>query len=384
MKVYYWSPFISKVATVNAVLNSIISIKKFSKKKIDLSIINVFKEWDFYNEEIKKNQIECINLNGLLNIRYLPKKGFLKSRFTYFITFMSSLLSLHNLLKKQNPDFLLIHLISSIPLFLIIFFNYKTNFILRVSGYPKLNLIRRFFWKTAGKKIDKIFCPTQLTKDFLIKEKIFSEKKIFLVPDPIIETKKIKILLKKKFVQNDNFLNNTKYVISIGRLSKQKNFNFLIDNFKIVAENNNIKLVIIGKGEQKNFLLEKIKKLNLQEKVLLIGNRENIYPYLAGSLFFVLTSDWEDPGFVIVEAMFSRKLILSSDCPNGPREIIQNLQNGFLYKQNNFKDFEKKFKDVLHVLNNKEKKNFLLLNALKKTRNYTIFNHYLEIKKHLE
>ena len=123
MKVYYWSPFISKVATVNAVLNSIISIKKFSKKKIDLSIINVFKEWDFYNEEIKKNQIECINLNGLLNIRYLPKKGFLKSRFTYFITFMSSLLSLHNLLKKQNPDFLLIHLISSIPLFLIIFFN---------------------------------------------------------------------------------------------------------------------------------------------------------------------------------------------------------------------------------------------------------------------
>ncbi len=384
MKVYYWSPFISKVATVNAVLNSIISIKKFSKKKIDLSIINVFKEWDLYNEEIKKNQIECINLNSLLNIRYLPKKGFLKSRFTYFITFICSILSLHNLLKRQSPDFLLIHLISSIPLSLIIFFNYKTSFILRVSGYPKLNFIRRFFWKTAGKKIDKIFCPTQLTKDFLVKEKIFSEKKIFLVHDPIIETKKIKISLKNKIDQNENYLNNTKYIISIGRLSKQKNFNFLIDSFKIVAENKDIKLVIIGQGEQKKFLINKIKKLNLQEKVLLIGNKKNIFPYLKGSLFFVLTSDWEDPGFVIIEAMFSRKLILSSDCPNGPREIIQNSQNGFLYEQNNFKDFEQKLNGVLNILNKKEKKNFLLLNALKKTRNYTIFNHYLEIKKHLE
>ena len=205
-----------------------------------------------------------------------------------------------------------------------------------------------------------------------------------MVHDPIIETKKIKISLKNKIDQNENYLNNTKYIISIGRLSKQKNFNFLIDSFKIVAENKDIKLVIIGQGEQKKFLINKIKKLNLQEKVLLIGNKKNIFPYLKGSLFFVLTSDWEDPGFVIIEAMFSRKLILSSDCPNGPREIIQNSQNGFLYEQNNFKDFEQKLNGVLNILNKKEKKNFLLLNALKKTRNYTIFNHYLEIKKHLE
>ena len=54
MKVYYWSPFISHVATVTAVINSIISIKKFSIVKADYRVINVFKEWSPYDIELKK------------------------------------------------------------------------------------------------------------------------------------------------------------------------------------------------------------------------------------------------------------------------------------------------------------------------------------------
>ena len=46
MKVYFWCPFISNVATTSAVINSIKSIKNFSNTKIDCKIINVFKEWD--------------------------------------------------------------------------------------------------------------------------------------------------------------------------------------------------------------------------------------------------------------------------------------------------------------------------------------------------
>ena len=56
MKVYYWSPFISHVATVTAVINSIISIKKFSIVKADYRVINVFKEWSPYDIELKKKQ----------------------------------------------------------------------------------------------------------------------------------------------------------------------------------------------------------------------------------------------------------------------------------------------------------------------------------------
>ena len=54
-----------------------------------------------------------------------------------------------NLIKKEKPDYLIIHLISFLPLSLLIFSKFETKFILRISGYPKLNVIRKFFWKKS-------------------------------------------------------------------------------------------------------------------------------------------------------------------------------------------------------------------------------------------
>ena len=102
MKVYYWCPFINPVATVTAVLNSIISLNKFSKNKYEYKIINVFKEWSIYENELKKNQIECIDLETNLDIKKLPKLGFLRSRFTYILTYLFSIIRLHKFFLHSN------------------------------------------------------------------------------------------------------------------------------------------------------------------------------------------------------------------------------------------------------------------------------------------
>ena len=60
MNFYYWSPFLSNVATVKAVLNSVISIKKYSKQ-INPYIINAVGEWNTFEKEIKDNNIETIS-----------------------------------------------------------------------------------------------------------------------------------------------------------------------------------------------------------------------------------------------------------------------------------------------------------------------------------
>ena len=194
MKVYYWSPFISHVATVTAVINSIISLKKFFTKN-DYKIINVFKEWSLHENELKKNQIECIDLRSLLNINFLPKLGFLKSRFTYILTYFFSILKLHNLLKKEKPDILIIHLISSIPLSLLLLFNYETKFILRISGLPRFNFLRKFLWKRISKKISLVTCPSLEATDYIKQTKIFDENKIVILYDPIINNS---LIFKKK------------------------------------------------------------------------------------------------------------------------------------------------------------------------------------------
>ena len=380
MKIYYWSPFISYVATTSSVVNSLIAIKKFSKKNIDCKVIDVFNEWNDYKNILQKNNINILNLNKYLNIKYLPKKGFIQSRITYLITYFFSFLKLHFLIKKEKPEYLVIHLITSIPLSLLIFFRYETKFILRISGLPKMNFLRRIFWKSLNNKLNQIICPTEMTKKFLIKEKIFSEKKLIVVRDPIIN---LSIINKLKNVKNSDLNTKSEHVVSIGRLTYQKNFEFLIKNFLYISQAHpNLKLIILGEGERKNSLKKLIKYHELEKKIILCGNVKNIYPYLSTAKFIVLTSRWEDPGFVIIESMFMKKIILSSDCKNGPIEIINDGINGFLFKNLDKADFINKF-NLVHKLINEDKKvaNKIKLGALKTTKMYTLFSHYKNIVK---
>jgi len=383
MKLYYWSPFISPVATVFSVINSIKSIKKFSKKNVDCRIVNVCKEWDPLQTIIEKNEIQIINLNTELDINKLPKGGFLKSRFTYILVFFFSVNKLHSLIKKEKPDYLLIHLITFIPLFLLLIFNYKTQFILRISGYPKINFFRKFFWKLVNKKIHKVFCPTANTKKILIDNKIFDSNKLFILEDPVLDIKKIKEKLNSNNDATDQ--TNGNYIISIGRLTKQKNFQFLIEGFKEVNKSiNDIYLVIIGEGEEKKKLESKIIDYNLQNKIFLKGYKENVYPYLKNSLFSILTSKWEDPGFVILESMYCKKIVLSSNCPSGPVEIIQNENNGFLYDMDNIDSFVSKFILAYNISQyDTEKSKIMIYNAMKSVKNYTLFYHFKNIRAHI-
>jgi len=385
MKVYYWSPFITDVATTTSVINSIKSINKFSRKKINCKIINVFNEWDSLEGPLQKNNIQVINLKSFLNIKYLPKKGFLKSRITYLIVFFASIINLHILLKKEKPDYFIIHLISSIPLALLNLFNYQSKFILRISGYPKMNFWRKFLWKISNKKIYKVFCPTISTKNLLVEKKIFSLNKLFKVNDPIFDFKNISKNKKLDLDISLNWLKNKEFILSIGRLTKQKNFNFLIDGFKeILKDLPNLNLVILGEGEDKNFLRNKILKNNLQNNIFLLGHHKNIYPFFKNCLFFVLTSEWEDPGFVILESMFARKLVLSSDCDNGPKEIIKDGINGFLYKNRNMASFKKMFFIVFNLIKNKQgNAKEILLKGIKTSGNYSQLNHFKQIETHI-
>ena len=153
MKIFYWSPFISKVATVTSVIKSAESVVKYSKKSnINLAIIDVIGEWEDYKQLIDP-KIEIISLSKKKILKYLPKGGFFKSRLSYVLIFVLSFFKLLNLIKKEKPDYLITHLLTSLPIFLTLFI--KAKIILRISGLPKLNSIRYIFWKLFSKKFIK-------------------------------------------------------------------------------------------------------------------------------------------------------------------------------------------------------------------------------------
>ena len=93
---------------------------------------------------------------------------------------------LKKLIDKEKPDFLIIHLITSLPLILLIFFNFNTKFILRISGMPKLNFFRKVLWKLISKKIYLVTCPTITTLNYLISLKYRYLKEYSKIPHYII------------------------------------------------------------------------------------------------------------------------------------------------------------------------------------------------------
>ena len=374
--VYYWSPFLTHVATISAVIESAKSLKKYSKK-YDPVIIDACGEFESYKKTLKENQIKTINLTSFKYFKFLPKNGFFKSRFSYILIFFFSFIPLYKVIKKKNPDYFICHLITSLPMLLAKLFNFHSKFILRISGLPKFNFFRKFYWKTCGNIFFKITSPTNATINHLRLIKIFDEKRILLLRDPIINIQKIRKLKKQKI---DPYFEKNQFIVAIGRLTKQKNFKFLISCFqKLTNSQPNLKLVILGDGEEMQNLKRLIHRKNLENNIFLLGHLQNVFNYLSRANLFILSSLWEDPGWVLLEAAASNTLILSSDCKNGPSEIIDNNKAGQLYKVDNEQDFINKFNLIMSL--DKAQIDSKKLFAKKKSYLFTKFQHFKSLEK---
>ena len=380
-KIFIWSPFASKIGTVKNVVNFTSGLAKYSKKKqFNISFINSFGEWNFFKKELKDKKFNFYDFfysNRFLNWK---KDGFIKSRLFYIIIFLFSFFPLIRLLKNEKPQYLFCYLITSLPLTLFFLFKFKTKLVLSIAGQPRLNFLRKFFWKMISKKVSHIICPSDELKKNLIKLNIFNEEKIFVIQDPHLSIKKVNIL--KSEIIKDDYYKSNKIIISIGRLTKQKNFTFLINNFSEIHKRyGNFKLIIIGDGEEKEMLLRLIKKLDLEEHVKIFEYKENIYNYLNSSNYYVSTSEWEGSSLAMIDAAVLGIPILCSDCPTGRKEFIGNDERGYLYLQNNSKDFLFKFDKMVN-----EEAELLyrkLVKAKKASRKFTHFNHFLNFRKNI-
>jgi len=211
MNIFYWSPFLpSNVATISSVIRSAESLIKYSNKDMNVSLIDSIGEWEGLRKKInaKINIIKLNNLsfykfyNFLIKKNLLSQGGFIQSRLSYLLIFFLNFNKLKNLINKEKPDYIIIHLMTSLPIFLTLFLKSNTKIILRISGLPKLNVIRYFFWKLFSKKIHKVTCPTSGTYDNLLKKNIFPKDKLYLLRDPVIL---LKDYSKKKFTKINNF-----------------------------------------------------------------------------------------------------------------------------------------------------------------------------------
>ena len=122
----------------------------------------------------------------------------------------------------------------------------------------------------------------------------------------------------------------THHILSVGRLTLQKDHETLIKAFALLPKDPRTKLVILGEGPLRERLLVFVAQLGLQERIFLPGFVKDVYPWFRSSDLFVLSSTFEGFGNVIVEALECGVPVVSTNCPSGPAEILENGRFGKL------------------------------------------------------
>lgn len=193
------------------------------------------------------------------------------------------------------------------------------NPLIHLQSKLKVQLINYFY-----SKADKTVCVSKEIETILNNN--FNIKNTTTIYN-MIDLEEIKRLSKEKITLNDKFIdasNRSGFIfINVGSLYRQKGQWFLIRSFrKVIDHHPDCQLFILGEGPLREELKNLIKKLNLENNVFLLGNRDNVFPYLKKSHCFVFTSLWEGLPMTLLETLALSVPIISTDCMTGPREIL--------------------------------------------------------------
>lgn len=112
-------------------------------------------------------------------------------------------------------------------------------------------------------------------------------------------------------------------VLGAGRFTEAKNFPLLLKAFALVRRKRPCRLMILGEGPLRQLLENQVSALRLGTDVLLPGFVDNPLPYMRQASVFVLSSSWEGLPAVLIQAMACGCRVVSTDCPSGPREILE-------------------------------------------------------------
>jgi len=195
--------------------------------------------------------------------------------------------------------------------------------------------------------------------------------KVIKIPDAINSTNKKATL-------------DSNQIISVGRLEDVKDFETLILVFSMcLAQNNNLRLEIVGDGSKKEELVNLCKSLNILDYVRFTGKLDSnqVEGEMLKSSLFLLTSKSESFSLVLVEASSLGIPCISFDIDVGPREIIKDGKNGFIIKDRNKELMKKK---ILEIMNSRDVRNEIGNNAKINAEKYYIENVVNEWKKILK
>ena len=209
-------------------------------------------------------------------------------------------------------------------------------------------------WLKIFKNYDHIICWTNnFKKQFDNDFSLYCRKCITVYNSIDVET----IVARSK--ENIAIKLPQKYICSISRLGNDKDIETLIKAFaQVYKKHAELKLIIVGDGPSKSRLIKLAESYNADSGIIFIGTLSNPYPVLKKSELLVLSSKGEGFGLVLIEALSLKVPVVSSDCLDGPPEILNNGEFGLLFKAGDYLDLANKLDYA--IFHEKEMENMAL------------------------
>ncbi len=326
---------------------------EFAKKyKYNIDIINL---------GIKYGD-EKYELNPNINVKYVGiDNSNCKNKFDLIKNLINSYIRLKNYIKLncKNKNQVIIGMGTGVSYLLPYIYNKKNNTIIGTQHNPvRHTKLMDIFRKITIAKMDHYVVLDKDTKiDMEINCKL---KDIKIIPNPLT----IKVDEKSKL--------DSKIVLAVGRLTKQKGFDLLLESWKIVSsKHNDWNLVIVGEGEEYESLNNKIKNIGIEESVSIKPFTRDIQQYYKNSSIFVLSSRYEGFGLVVLEAQAFGIPVVAFNCPTGPRNIINDGIDGYLVEAENI---DKLAKQIIMLIKDKNIRTKVGENAINNIEKFKIEN----------
>lgn len=252
-----------------------------------------------------------------------------KNSQSFFYKSTSLVFGIYRVSKKIRPDVTIAF--SRFSSFLANF-TLNKNIVARFDTYPYRLTKKQQIWADiiiASPLVKHIIVPSTDMLEALAQHKPQGINKFYRLPN----TLSAEVIIDKSNLEH-SFNIDSPYIVAMGRLTWQKNFELLIESYRRSKIKDKYSLVIIGDGPRASQLKQLINKYDLGGKIILTGRLDNPFPIIKNARFFVNTSKFEGFPNVILEAPALGKPIIATNCNFGPVDMIIPEYNGILILDN--------------------------------------------------
>ena len=320
-----------------AVINTVNGLNK--TRKYDICIISIFTDDSEYPAYLLDKNVKLIHLR-------INKA----SKYAWYIKFVKVT---RKVIKNESIRYVIgtTHGINS-----CLGFVRKSSKVIGCEhfNYDSCSKVMRFSKYITYPKLDALVLLTvpDAKRYFYI-----GKNKLYVIPNIV------------SFQTEDNAKFDAKRIIAVGRLSRQKGFDYLVQVAKkLKNEIPEWRIDIFGDGDQRDTLLNDIQKNSLNNFVNIKHSTNNIMEELLKSSIYVMTSRFEGLPMVLIEAQECGLPIVSFDCKEGPNQIVQDNKNGYLVEVGDSNTFADK---VISITKNEEMWNVFSENAKENANNYS-------------